>query len=84
MRKTLNTAVSNAAGLLGGYLRSTLMVGESIIVLITLRRDEKPSRRSVMSTLGTPKLIGSPVQADRNEPNNPPGKPAGFPAARTL
>jgi hypothetical protein len=34
-----------------------LRVGESIIVLITLRRDGFSSRRSVMSTLGTPTLI---------------------------
>ena len=35
--------------------------GESITVLITLRRDERPSRRRVMSTLENRTLIDSPV-----------------------
>jgi hypothetical protein len=40
---------------------AAVRTGESITVLVTLRRDEKTSRRSVMSTLENATLIASPV-----------------------
>ena len=84
-----NAAVPNAAGLPGGYLRSTLHEAEICVSLMppacpadTYAR-RYAGRKEPNDPPGKPAgFLGWQGRRSSSKPNDPPGKPAGFPAAR--